>query len=337
MNDPNKYYRQKLRVNVARAAALCAALVLFAAGNAAAQTTGEKEKPAPGAMVIVKDEAGRSVSIPQPVRRIVSLAPSITETLFALGAADRVVGVTDYCDYPLEAQKKEKVGGLVNPSLEAIVALRPDLVLVTTSINRIQTLDALDRLNVATYAADARGVEGVLRSIGRLAEVIGSASDGKALVAALQARLDELRRRLTGVTPSRVLFVVWQEPLISVGRDTFLADALRLAGAESIIHVKQDWPHISLEEVVRQQPEYLVFASAHAEEELAALVALKNAPGWRDLKAVQENRIVVVSDAINRPAPRLVDAIEELARQLHPAAFADAPRTGAAAPKGGAR
>jgi iron complex transport system substrate-binding protein len=131
--------------------------------------------------------------------------------------------------------------------------------------------------------------------------------------------------------------VVWQDPLISVGRETFLADALRWAGAESIIEVKQDWPHVSLEEIVRLQPDYLVFASAHAEEELAGLAALRTAPVWRDLKAVQENHIVVISEAINRPAPRLVDAIEELAHLLHPAAFVDAPHAGPITPKGAAR
>jgi iron complex transport system substrate-binding protein len=122
-----------------------------------------------------------------------------------------------------------------------------------------------------------------------------------------------------------VLFVVWQEPLISIGQNTYIADALRHGGAESVLPTKQDWPKASWEEVVHLQPEYLVFASAKPEEITATLAGLRNQPGWRDLKAIAENKIVIVSDAINMPAPRLVDAIEELAKHLHPEAFVDAP------------
>jgi len=120
-----------------------------------------------------------------------------------------------------------------------------------------------------------------------------------------------------------VLFVVWWEPLISVGRVTFLADALRYAGAESVLDTAQDWPRVNLEEVVRLQPDYLVFAAAHRETVERTLESLRERPGWRRLEAVTAGRVAVVSDAINRPAPRLVDAIEELARQLHPGAFAE--------------
>jgi iron complex transport system substrate-binding protein len=180
-------------------------------------------------------------------------------------------------------------------------------------------------LHVPTYATDARTVEEMIESIGRLATVIDAADQGKAQVTSLQTRLDELHRKLEGVTPARVLFVVWTEPLISVGTETFLADALRLAGADSVIHSQQDWPHVSLEEVVRLQPDYLIFANSDTDHALEDFAALRQQPGWRDLKAVQENRLAIISDAINRPAPRLVDAIEQLARQLHSDIFAPQP------------
>ncbi|MGH9594305.1 MAG: ABC transporter substrate-binding protein, partial [Bryobacteraceae bacterium] len=123
-------------------------------------------------------------------------------------------------------------------------------------------------------------------------------------------------------------FVVWQSPLISVGHDTFLADALRAAGAESVIQTRQDWPHVGLEDVVRLQPEYIVFAAAGTGEGPEDLASLRATPVWRELKAVKDAHVIVVSDAINRPAPRLIDAIEDLARQLHPEAFVDAPHIG---------
>lgn len=271
------------------------------------------------------DETGRHVAIPQPVRRIVSLAPSITETLYALGAQDRLMGVTDYSDYPPEAKQKPNIGGSINPNLEQLVALKPDLIVATRALNRRETVDALARLGFAVYATDERTVEGVLVSTERLADAIGAHERGAELVAGLRERLAELKRALEGRTPRRVLFVVWHDPLISIGRETFLADALRWAGAESVVNSSQDWPRLSLEEVVRLQPEYLVFADSHAEQGALNFEALRERPGWRNLDAVRGRRVAIISDAVNRPCPRLVDAIEQLARQLHPEAFADKP------------
>lgn len=146
---------------------------------------------------------------------------------------------------------------------------------------------------------------------------------GEALVAKLRERLADLARRLDNRPPKRVLFIVWTDPLISIGRDTFLADALRWAGARSVVDSTQDWPRLSLEEVIRTQPDFLVVASAHADAAETTLKTLRELPGWRSLEAVRRHRIAVVSDAVNRPAPRLVDAIVELARQLHPEAFGE--------------
>lgn len=331
----NRKMRTICAAIVATALSLCAgASVAAQAGSTgAAQGNDGRDKAAATATRVVTDETGRQVAVPQPVLRIVSLAPSVTETIFALSADERLVGDTDYCNYPLEAQKKTKVGGMLNPSIEEVVALRPDLVIVTKTTNRLQTVEALEHLHLAVYSTDEHSVEGVLASTERIADVIGSGDQGKILVSSLRARLDDVRRRLAGVAATRVLFVVWQQPLISVGRDAFLSDALRSAGAESIIRSRQDWPHVSMEEVVRLQPDYLVFAAADTTEDTlsmeATLAGLRDAPGWRDLKAMQEHHIAIVSDAINHPSPRLVDAIEELARKLHPDAFVEDPHVSA--------
>lgn len=309
------------------------AIILFcASGGLRAQTVpppqanGDSTKFA--APLIVKDDVGRTVEVPQPLKRIISLAPSVTETIYALGAQDRLVADTDVCNYPPAAQKLPKIGGPFTPNLEVIVSLKPDLVVAAAnSGNRKESVDALDLLHVPTYATNAKTVDDVLTSVVKLGDVLGVGEQGRALSDSLRARLQDLHRRLENVTPTRVLFVVWQEPLISIGQETYIADALRRAGAESVIQTKQDWPHIGWEEVVRLQPAYLVFASAKPEEITATLNGMRNLPGWRDLKAVEENKIVIVSEAINLPAPRLVDAIEELAKRLHPEAFADAPKS----------
>jgi len=287
----------------------------------AAQSPGTSPPDAPPAFLEVNDEMGRAVRVPRPVRRIISLAPSVTETVFALGAGDRLAGDTDYCDYPAAAVNKPKVGGVINPSIEKIVALHPDLVLVAKSINRRETVLALEQLGVATYVTDPHSVEGVLASVARLGEIIGAGEAGRQLNSGLRERLNILKRRIGGLAPRRVLFIVWLDPLITAGRETFLTDALRWAGAESVIQSSQDWPQISLEEIVRLQPEYLVFASAHAESAARDFEGLAELPGWRNLEAVQDKRVAIISDAVNHPSPRLVDAVEQLARQLHPEAF----------------
>lgn len=271
------------------------------------------------------DETGRVVRVPQNVERIVSLAPSLTETVYALGLQEHLVGDTDYCDYPPEAQKKTKVGGALNPSIEEVATLRPDLVLVTKSLNRFETVRALDDLKIPAYATDPHTIEDVVASTAKLAEVLGAAKAGIALAGELEERLAELQQRVGDLPARRVLFVVWTEPLITIGKNTFIADALRKAGAISIVDTTQDWPQISLEEVVRLQPEFLVIAAQDLANTPADLEALTARPGWRSLGAVRNRRFAVISDAVNRPAPRIVSAIEDLARKLHPEAFPEIP------------
>jgi iron complex transport system substrate-binding protein len=269
----------------------------------------------------VTDEIGRTMRIPQSVRRIVSLAPSLTETVYALGLQNELVGDTDYCDFPPDAQHKPKVGGATNPSIEAIAALHPDLVLVTKSLNRLDTVRALVDLGIPSYATDPHTVRDILLSTQHLANLLGVPETAAAITKDFERRLADTQQRLSGLPQRRVLFVVWTEPLISVGRRTFIADALLHAGAVSIIDSAQDWPQVSLEDVVRRQPEFLVFAESHSDTAPPDLETLATLPGWRLLNAVRNRHYALVSDAINRPALRIVSVIEDLAKQLHPEAF----------------
>ena len=270
----------------------------------------------------VTDETGRSVRIPQPVRRIVSLAPSVTETLFALGLGDRIVGDTDFCDYPPEAKQKRRIGGPVDPNIEVIAALHPDLVVGARSINRLASVHSLEQLGIPVYGTDPRSVEQVLTSTERLGELLGAGDAGRSLLTNLRARLSQIDRSLAGLPPQTVMMVVWLDPLISVGRNTFLEDALRRAGAHSIIDTQQSWPNINLEEVIRLQPKYLIFSSDDPQQVQRQLAELQNRPAWRQLDAVRNRRFIVVSEAISHPSPRLVDGIEQLAAALYPSRFA---------------
>ncbi|HEX8881906.1 MAG TPA: helical backbone metal receptor, partial [Candidatus Acidoferrum sp.] len=214
-----------------------ATLVVFfcAAAPSRAQSANAPSPAEPPAFREVIDETGRSVRVPQPVRRIVSLAPSLTETIYALGLEDRLVGDTVDCDYPPEAKKKTKVGGGPAPSLEVIASLHPDLVLATKSFNRLETTQALDRLGISAYATDPHTVADIMSSVKTLAAVLGVPEAGASVADEMQHRLDDLQQRIGSLPPKRVLFVVWTQPLISTGKETFLADALRHAGAVSII------------------------------------------------------------------------------------------------------
>src|SRR4029077_20226380 len=156
---------------------------LVVSGVATAQSMSQENRASLPSRIEVKDETGRTVQIPQPVRRIVSLAPSVTETLFALGAGDRVVGDTDFCDYPLESKQKTHIGGPVSPSIEAIAALHPDLVVATREINRPESVHALEQLGIAVYATDPQTVEQVFTSTERLGDLLGAGSAGRVLTA----------------------------------------------------------------------------------------------------------------------------------------------------------
>ncbi|HKO05911.1 MAG TPA: cobalamin-binding protein [Candidatus Acidoferrales bacterium] len=271
------------------------------------------------------DELGRLVRVPAAPQRIVSLAPNLTETVFALESGDRLVGVTDFCDYPPEALTRARVGGPINPNFEQIVSLHPDVVLATRALNRRETVEALDRLGFPVFTTDPRTVEDVIASTRRLGKLLGVEARGESLATELEQRLAELARRLAGRPARRVFFVVWTDPIISTGPHTFLADALRRAGAESVVSVEQDWPQIGIEELLRQNPDFLVFSGTHPDDPQSTISSLEKRPGWSSLDAVRERHYAVVSDALARPAPRLLDAIEDLARQLHPDAFPAAP------------
>ena len=306
-------------------AAACAALAFFLSG--ANPSRGQAAAPSPDAPAFheVVDETGRTVRIPQSIRRIVSLAPSLTETIYALGLQERLVGDTDYCDYPPDAQKKTKVGGGINPSLEKIASLHPDLVLVTKSYNRLETTQSLNVLGIPSYATDPHTIDEIIASTKKLADVLGATEAGASVADDMQRRLADLQLRVGSLPPKHVIFVVWTQPLISTGRNTFLADALRHSGAVSIVDSAQDWPQVNLEEVARQQPDYLVFADSHSEGPASEVERLADLPGWKILNAVSNRRYAVISEAVNRPAPRIISAIEELARQLHPEAFVEKP------------
>ena len=183
-------------------------------------------------MITVHDETGRRVQIVKTPQRIVSLAPGLTETLFALGLGDQIVGVTTFCDWPAAALTKEKIGGFTNPSIEKIIALKPDLILATADGNRKETVEQLERLGLTVYVTNPANTRGVLNSIARIGEITGRAQPSEKLVEKLQKRLDRITSLTRAKQKPRVFFQLGLEPMITAGRGTLIHEVIERAGGD---------------------------------------------------------------------------------------------------------
>ena len=264
---------------------------------------------------VMRDQLGREVMLPELPHRLVCLAPSITDAVYSLGAGDDVVGVTDYSKYPSEAAQKPSVGALVTPSVEAIVALHPDLVLAVGDFNPTEIGTKLEHMSVPVFFVTPRGIAGIYSSIGILGKVLHREQAADALVARLRVREQAIRARVSGKPVSRVFFPVWVDPVITVGKNAFITDLISAAGARSITDdLSPDWPQISLETVVARQPESLLLIRGSQ----ITIADLRKKTIWKDLKCVQQSRVFYVDERIYSPSPVAFDALEELANQLHP-------------------
>ncbi len=278
------------------------------------------DAPRSAELRIVTDEIGRRVAIPPSPQRLISLAPSVTEMLFALGLEERIVGVTSYCDYPAAARAKEKVGDILNPSLERILALRPDLVIISTATQLERFARRLEEAGVPLYVVNADRVEDVLRSLENLGEIMGRREEAERVVHALRARLEDVRARVRGRPRPRVLMVIQRDPLLVPGRGAFMTDLVEQAGGQSITaDAEREWTPYSLETVLARAPEVIILPSR--ERITRRLVDMR----WPELEAtpaLRQGRVYAIhTDLLMRPGPRLIEGVEELARVLHPEVF----------------
>jgi iron complex transport system substrate-binding protein len=266
------------------------------------------------------DQTGRRLVLPGPPARIISLVPSVTEILFTIGAQDRLVGVTDFCDYPAEARRKSSVGGMLAPSLETMVALKPDLVVATTSGNRHETFDQLARLRIPVYLVNPITVADVLDLLSRLGRLTDHSEGADRAVAALRERIQAVSARVAGRPRPRVLYVLWPDPLIVPARDALVSELIALAGGDSVTaDGGQGYPRYSMEAALARNPEVIILASHGSEK--SPLVRSK----WERLSqvpAVAAGRLHTMDgNLMHRYGPRMVDGLEKLARLIHPEAF----------------
>jgi iron complex transport system substrate-binding protein len=267
----------------------------------------------------VTDDLGRRVKVPEKIERVVSLAPNLTENVFAVGAGERLVGVTTYCNFPAEAQKISKVGDTINPNLETILALKPQLVLVSTASQIESFTRQMEERGIAVFVLNPKDFEGVLQNLRLLGDLLGTQSNAEKLVSDLQARVSLVENKISGEKPVRVFVQISREPLYTIGRASFLTDLIKRAGGESITsEVPEAYPKISKEMVLASQPEAVILSADDAMGEGNSTAA----DVLRDSPAVKDNRVYKINgDLLTRPSPRLVDGLEEIARALHPQVF----------------
>jgi iron complex transport system substrate-binding protein len=268
----------------------------------------------------LNDELGRHVTLPDEPHRVVCLSPSLTETVYALGLGEAVVGVTDFTDYPPEAHSKPSVGSLDDASLEKIVSLHPDLVLAMGQINREETVTALEQVGIPVFVVSPQGLHGIMASIQHVGDALNRSGDAQKLLKRLDAQRVAVVARVQGLPRPKVLVVVWYDPVITVGSKAFITDVISDAGAQSVTaDLPQAWPQISLEEVLRRSPDFvLLVRDVHGGvtgEELLAHA------GWDQIEALRNNHVIYMDERLVRPSPVVFDALQQLAKELHPEAF----------------
>lgn len=293
--------------------ALAAILVAACGGDAGAR---RPSAPADSSVSVV-DDAGRTVTLAHPARRIVALVPAVTETVIALGAGDRLVGRTDYDKGPM-VERLPSVGGGLDPSLEKLVALRPDLVLGWETSGRTELRDRLTALGIPVFSVKTEDTTDVFRSLRSLGRLMAREAAADSAAARIRGELDAVRASVAGAPRPSVFFVVWNDPPMTAGPATFVSHVIEVAGGRNAFgDQKALWPNVSLEEIVRRQPDFVVVPVG--EQGAVRLEGLKTAVGWRELRAVREGRIVPVpAQVVNQPGPHLAEAARAMRDAIHP-------------------
>lgn len=264
----------------------------------------------------VTDESGRRVTLPDHARRIVCLAPSIADSLFNLGAADQVVGVTQYTAYPAAARRKPSIGELLRPSLERIAVLHPDVAIGVVNWTSADTVRGLERMGIPVYLVANSGLAAMYNSLANLGRIAGREREAAALIARLRQREQRVRQQFAHTPHPAVFLAISLDPCITMGRRAFLTELLEAAGAYSVTaELPQEWIDLNIEAILPRRPQYvLVFANAPF-----GVRQMQQHAGWRSLDAVRAGRVLRIDDRLQYPSPVALDALENLAQQLHPA------------------
>ncbi len=292
-----------------------AALLSAGCTQASKSKDADKKEQQNSSTRVVYDDLGHGIVIPLHVTRVVSLAPSVTENLFAAGAGDRVVGVTTYCNYPDAAKTIAKVGDTLNPNMETIVSLRPEIVFVSSASQLEAFTNTLEQNGIAVYVTDPTTLDGIFRGIEKFGSIFETEETVAKLLPLLENRVDAVRDSVNEGKRVRVFVQFSREPLFTAGKESYLNAIIEKAGGESVTaNVGSSFPKLSKETAAALQPEVIILSDSDDNQQPND--AFRNSPAVKDGRVYKVN-----ADILSRPGPRLVDALEQIAKNLHPKAF----------------
>ena len=261
------------------------------------------------------DETGRTVVLPDHPHRVICLMPTVTDTVYALGAGGDVVAISDYTKYPAAALKKPSVGDLIKPSIETIVSLHPDLVIGMQPKGPMEVTDQLERAGIPIFLVSPHGIAGILHSVESIGMALNRTPEADVLVHSLEERVDAVKSRTQGLPAPRVFMPVWYDPITTIGRNAFITEIIAAAGGRSVTDdLPTEWPQISMEVVLERAPDALLLVRGGK----TTLQVLEGRPGWSSMAAIKKQRAYYVDDRINLASPVAIDALEDLAKQFHP-------------------
>lgn len=291
-------------------------IMAVSSGNAAGGTAAAPDR-------IFTDQAGRTVHVPASPKRVISLAPSITEIVYAVGAEKKLKGATVYSDYPAAAQDLPRVGTYIHLDLERIVSLKPDLCIAIKDGNPREAVERLESLDIPVYAVNPRDLDSVQSAVLEIGNLLGADRPAHRLVADMQQRIGRVRHLMSGITHRpKVFFQIGTTPIISAGSDTFINEMIELAGGQNLAAGYTSYPTFSMEKVLAMAPEVMIITTMDRENAYEQVMAQWRK--WPQIPAVRTGRIYLVdSNLFDRPTPRLIDALEELARLIHPELWQD--------------
>lgn len=268
-------------------------------------------------MRVVTDDLGRTVTIPVKVTRVVSLAPNLTENIFAVGAGDRLVGVTTFCNYPEQAKSIAKIGDTMTPNMESIIALKPDIVFVSTASQIEAFMKTLEANGIAVYVTNPTSLDQVFKDLQQLGDLFETQDAASKLITDLQRRIlsASLPPEYEIEARPRVFVQISKEPLFTIGKQSFLTELIARVDGQSVTeNVETAYPKLSKERASVMNPEVIILSDS--EDNMEPNEAFKNSP------AVKNGRVYKINaDILSRPGPRLVDALEQIAKDLHPDKF----------------
>jgi len=305
-------------------------ITLLLSGLLVACTPPTAEGPAPatekaGLPIEVMDQAGRLVKMSEMPEKVISLAPSNTEILYALGLEDKLVGVTEYCDYPEAAKQKPQIGGFSTVDIEKVVDIEPDLILAA-NIHQDEIVPQLERLGLTVAVLNPKTVDEVLEAINLVGQLTGKAEEASRLTTAMQKRVTAVTDKTSGIPETqrpRVFYILWHDPLMTVGPETRIHELVEKAGGINIARdLTDEYPRISLEAAIMASPEVIIAGSGHGSGQDVPFHYVLNEPRLAEVAARQNGRIYEIdSDLTSRPGPRIVDGLEILAGFIHPELF----------------